>query len=138
MGRWRHLLLSLLLWLPLALAAESAATDPAYSLDTFRARVGQTFLIYGAEGLQGARWTERVELMAVTDEGSNQQLEQFVVRLRAQRESALHKTIYTLEHEDGSRWRLFLEPDGEDSKGRYFVARFSLLKGFDPALAPHR
>lgn len=97
------------------------------NLKNFLNYKGELFLVSGGEG---ARMVEQLELSDVIDAGSNDQLEQFWLRFKAPHNSTLRKDVYYFEHAEGGKFPLWIEPAEGDIDGKYFEARFTLLKNF--------
>lgn len=96
-----------------------------FSYDNFKAYIGETFYVYGGEGLRNV-----VNLKLVAVEGLRRDLstEQFVVRFRGPADDPLPSGVYQFQHPASGEFRLLIGPTGlVDAKGRYYRAEFNLL-----------
>jgi hypothetical protein len=107
--------------------AQDAAALPNLSqaLDrkAFVALQGQRFQLWDETGV-----VVEAELSAIRDERCCASLEQFSAVFRVPRDAELAEAIYTLAHRWAGECALLLNPSGEDGRGRYLTATFSLLR----------
>lgn len=98
--------------------------DARPTLRGFQGYMGEPFQVWGGDG---ARAVETLHLVAIEDAGSNARIEQFILRFRAELTSTLGKAVYSFKHPESGYFDLWLDPAGQDERGRYFEARFSLI-----------
>lgn len=105
----------------------------AQTMENFAAYRGEKFLVRGFAG----EWkTEILRLVDVLDKGADDRVEQFWLQFETGSDSILEKNVYTFEHRQSGRFRLWVEPGETASGARSVWARFNVLKNFDPAMAP--
>lgn len=105
----------------------------ALTRENFAAYQGESFTVYGGEGVRGV---EILQLVEVQDKGSDDIIEQFWLRFETGAGSALEKNVYNFEHPNSGKFQLWLEPGEANGEKRSVWVRFSMLKNFDPAMAP--
>ena len=96
-----------------------------FSYDNFKAHIGETFYVYGGQGLRNV-----VNLKLITVEGlrRDNNTEQFAARFLGPADDPLPSGVYQFQHPASGEFRLLLGPTGvADAKGRYYRADFNLL-----------
>lgn len=127
--------------LPGVASALTSSSDPgglpllasAMTLENFAAYQGERFMVYGGEG---AREVEILQLVDVQDKGSDDIIEQFWLHFETGAGSTLEKNVYTFDHPHSGKFQLWVEPGETIGNKRSIWVRFSMLKNFDPAMAP--
>ena len=105
----------------------------ALTRENFAAYQGEKFAVYGGEGV---REVEILQLVDVQYKGSDDIIEQFWLHFETGAGSMLEKNVYNFEHPDAGKFQLWLEPGETIGDKRSVWVRFSMLKHFDPAMAP--
>ena len=106
-------------------AAEPVPLSENLTHEGFLAHLGERFRVWGGSGL---RRVVELELIEVEDLALSEQLAQFSVIFRGPGDYPLEKDGYTFEHPRSGRFKLFIEPAGEDSQGRLYQVDFNLLR----------
>lgn len=105
----------------------------ALTRENLAAYQGEKFLVYGADG---AREVEILQLLDVQDMGSDEIIEQFWLHFETVAGTTLEKNVYNFEHPEAGKFQLWLEPGETAGNSRSIWVRFTMLKNFDPAMAP--
>ena len=122
-------------WMPVGIAAR-APTKPEpppprvplsgqFSYDHFRAYIGETFYVYGGQGLRNV---VNLQLVAVDSYRQSQQTEQFVARFLGPDYDLLEGGVYQFQHSTGGEFQLLIAPTISDKKGQRYRADFNLLR----------
>ena len=124
-------------WGSVGMAARPASKTPppgpaslpslgeTFSYDNFKAHIGETFYVYGGNGLRNV---VNLKLVAVEGLRRDNGTEQFAVRFLGPTDDPLPSGVYQFQHPASSEFRLLLGPTGiADAKGRYYRADFNLL-----------
>jgi hypothetical protein len=95
-----------------------------FSYDNFKAHVGETFYVYGGQGLRNV---VNLKLVAVEGLRRDKNAEQFAARFRGPAYDPLPGGVYHFQHPASGEFDLLIAPTISDSKGQYYRADFNLL-----------
>lgn len=96
-----------------------------FSYDNFKAHIGETFYVYGGQGLRNV---VNLKLVAVEGHRRDNNTEQFAVRFLGPADDPLSSGVYQFQHPISSEFQLLVVPTGvSDAGGRYYRADFNLL-----------
>jgi hypothetical protein len=111
-----------------ALAAGEARQKliPPYSFVSFQAYQGETFRVWGGEGLGQV---VKLKLERLTQGPIDPKVEQFSLYFSGPKDYVLEESSYTFKHPDSGVFRLWLElfDNGSNAQQWYWV-EFNLLK----------
>ncbi len=102
-----------------------APLSERFSYEGFRAYIGETFYVYGGQGLRNV---VNLQLVAVDGQRQGKETEQFVARFRGPGDDPLAAGVYQFQHPTAGEFRLLIAPAVSDSKGHYYRADFNLLR----------
>ncbi len=119
-------------WIPAGMAARPAVKAPPriplseqFSYDNFRAYVGETFQVYGGQGL---RTVANLKLVGVDRPRRSRETEQFVARFQGSSDDLLEGGVYQFQHLTAGEFRLLIAPTVSDGQSQYYRADFNLLR----------
>ncbi len=95
-----------------------------FSHDNFKAHVGETFYVYGGQGLRNV---VNLKLVAVEGHRRDQNTEQFAASFLGPTYDPLPGGVYHFQHSASGEFDLLIAPAMSDSKGQYYRADFNLL-----------
>jgi len=95
-----------------------------FSYAGFKAHVGETFSVYGGQGL---RAVVDLKLVAVESHRRDRKTEQFAARFLGPAENPLPGGVYHFQHPASGEFDLLIAPAMSDGKGRYYRADCNLL-----------
>lgn len=102
-----------------------ASLSDQFSYDNFKTYIGETFFVYGGQGLHTVTG---LKLVAVDSLHQNQETEQFATYFQGPAIDPLEGGVYLFQHPIAGEFYLLITPTTSDSQNRNYRVDFNLLR----------